>query len=122
MPIPRPMHCVDKAYFLFSLISSSDALPVILDPVAPRGWPNARAPPSKFTLLISIPKSFIQAIDWEAKASLISTISIWFIERLALFNAYLDAPIGPKPIKSGSQPSTAVETILPSISKLFSLA
>ena len=45
--------------FLFSLLNSWAALPVILAPVAPRGWPNANAPPSMLTLLGFICKSFI---------------------------------------------------------------
>ena len=45
------MQCVAKAYFLFSLFNKSAAFPVILAPVAPRGCPNANAPPSKFTFL-----------------------------------------------------------------------
>ena len=52
MPIPKPMHCVAKAYFLFSLLNISAAFPVILAPVAPRGCPRDIAPPSRFTLLI----------------------------------------------------------------------
>ena len=43
-------------------------------------------------------------------------------DNLALFSAFLDAPIGPNPMYSGAQPSTAVETILASISKLLSFA
>ena len=74
------MHWVDKAYFLFSRLSKSAALPVILAPVAPRGCPRAKAPPSKLAFFWSIPRSFKHAIDWEAKASLISTISISLID------------------------------------------
>ena len=51
IPIPSPIHCDDSAYFLFSLLNNSAALPVILAPVAPSGCPRARAPPSKLTLL-----------------------------------------------------------------------
>ena len=57
------MHCVDKAYFLFSLLNNSAAFPVILAPVAPKGCPKAIAPPSKLTFFSSIFKSLIQAKD-----------------------------------------------------------
>ena len=57
IPIPSPIHCDDSAYFLFSLLNNSAALPVILAPVAPSGCPRASAPPSKLTLSLSIPKS-----------------------------------------------------------------
>ena len=57
------MHCVAKAYFLFSLFNKSAAFPVILAPVAPRGCPNANAPPSKFTFLSFIFKSLMHAKD-----------------------------------------------------------
>jgi len=104
MPIPKPMHCVAKAYFLFSLLNISAAFPVILAPVAPRGWPKAIAPPSKFNFCFSIPKSFMQARDCDAKASFNSIISISFIDKLALLSALLEAPMGPYPINSGEQP------------------
>ena len=122
IPIPRPIHWVANAYFLFSLLNSWAAFPVSLAPVAPSGCPKASAPPSILTLLGSIFKSFMQASDWDAKASLSSTISISFIVNFALSNAFWEAPIGPRPIVSALHPCTEVETILAKISKLLSLA
>ena len=43
--------------------------------------------------------------------------SISLIDKLARLSAFFEAPIGPKPITSGAQPSTAVDTILAKISK-----
>ena len=40
----------------------------------------------------------MHAKDWEAKASFNSTISILSIVKLALCNAFYEAPIGPRPI------------------------
>ena len=62
IPIPKPIHWVERAYFLFSRFNKSAALPVILAPVAPSGCPRARAPPSKLTLFLSIPKSLMHAM------------------------------------------------------------
>ena len=67
-------------------------------------------------------KSFIQAIDCEAKASFNSTMSISSIFKLALLSAFFDAFIGPRPINSGGQPCTAIDLIFAKISRLFAFA
>ncbi len=51
----------------------------------------------------------MQANDCEANASFNSTRSIFAMERLALFNAFLVAGTGPIPIMAGSTPATAIE-------------
>ncbi len=81
-------------------------------PDAPIGCPSAIAPP--FTLQFSSNHSavspcsshscFITPIDWAAKASLSSSISISLSFMPALFNALRIAGTGPRPITAGSTP------------------
>ena len=72
---------MDKAYFLFSLLNKSAALPVILAPVAPSGWPRAIDPPSKITFYSSIFKGWLKTffIIERMVSSCISFIAIWGI-------------------------------------------
>ena len=51
VPMPPPMHSVMSAAPLPVRSSSSSAVPRIIAPVAPSGWPMAIAPPLTLTLL-----------------------------------------------------------------------
>src|SRR5437899_1312761 len=61
MPWPPPMHWVESANFLPSRFNNWAALPVMRAPVAPKGWPRAVAPPSRFVLAQSIFRASMQA-------------------------------------------------------------
>ena len=116
------MHIVAIALSEPVLSSSEAALQVILAPEAPNGWPIEIAPPSKFTLLASIPNSLIHARLWEENASLSSKISTSSKSHPALSRHSNVEATGPIPIYSGAQPVTAVETILASGWSEFCLA
>src|SRR5690348_3311245 len=49
VPIPAPMHKVISAVEALRRSSSSIAVPRIMAPVAPSGWPSAMAPPLTLT-------------------------------------------------------------------------
>src|SRR5262249_23882481 len=50
VPMPTPMHSVTSAVEALRRSSSSIAVPRIMAPVAPSGWPIAMAPPLTLTL------------------------------------------------------------------------
>ena len=59
--MPPPIHMVAIARLPPVLLSNEAALPVILAPEAPSGWPIEIAPPSIFTRPMSMPNSEITA-------------------------------------------------------------
>ena len=61
IPMPQPIHIVAIERFEIVDVSKLAALPVIIAPEAPQGWPIANAAPCKLTFSELIPKSFITA-------------------------------------------------------------
>ena len=83
-------------------------------PEAPSGWPKAMAPPLTFNFSTSRSSSLTTARIWPAKASLISKRSTSPKPIPARSRALRIAGAGPIPMRDGSTPTTAQETILPS--------
>ena len=61
-----------------------------------------------FTFAVSSSRSRIEAIDWVAKASLISITSRSWAPIPARLSALRDEKMGPKPMVSGLHPDTAI--------------
>ena len=76
-------------------------------PLVPNGWPMASAPPHWLAFSKGIPRSRRQAIDWLAKASLISTASICSIPTPVRSSSFWTAGTGPMPMIVGSTPAIA---------------
>ena len=79
----------------------------------PTGWPSAIAPPLGFNFSRGTPSFSIVYVAYDAKASLISKISISFTSRPAFYKATGIAKAGPIPITSGGTPAQAYDNILP---------
>ena len=120
--MPPPIQSVAKPFLEFLLSISCKSVTNTLVPEAPIGCPRAMAPPLTFTFSLGIPKSFITAKLCAANASFDSTKSKSLISQPAFFKACFDAGIGPDPIKDGSTPHVAQETILPNGFKFLFLA
>mmetsp|Transcript_31128 Transcript_31128/g.98790 ORF Transcript_31128/g.98790 Transcript_31128/m.98790 type:complete len:201 (+) Transcript_31128:1340-1942(+) len=105
MPWPPPMQAEPMAYFLFWRMSSCVRCAVMRAPEAPSGWPMAMAPPLALVISRLRPSSFSQARYCAAKASLISTMSIWSSVMPAAASTPRMASTGPMPMVSGSQPT-----------------
>src|SRR5438045_5735840 len=74
-PCPTPTHIVARPNFELRRFISCINVAEIRTPLHPNGWPMAMEPPLTFTFSRSSPRSCIQAIDCEAKASFSSTRS-----------------------------------------------
>jgi hypothetical protein len=105
--MPVPMHIETMPSFLFVLFNSWNKVTIILEPVIPTGWPSAIAPPLGFNFSRGTPSFSIVYVAYDAKASLISKISISFTSRPAFFKATGIANAGPIPITSGGTPAQA---------------
>src|SRR5262249_22051126 len=70
VPMPAPMHSVTSAVSRLLRSSSSIAVPRIMAPVAPSGWPIAIAPPLTLTFLGSSLNACRKRSTTAAKASL----------------------------------------------------
>ena len=116
------MQRVAKPFFESLFAISCKSVTSILVPEAPMGCPRAIAPPFTFTFSLGILKSLITAKLCAAKASFASIKSRSLIFHPAFSTAYLDAGIGPEPIKEGSTPHVAHETILAKGFKFLRLA
>ena len=121
IPIPPPIHIVAMALFFPVRCNSEAALQVILAPEALNGWPKDTAPPSRLTFSISIPNSSLYAKLCEENASFYPNINI-VCSPIVLSIHNREAAIGPRPIRSGGQPVTDVDTILAIGVRLFSVA
>ena len=80
-------------------------------PVAPSGCPKAIAPPFTFNFVLSALRSAAQANGTGANASFTSYKSISSIDKFAVSRALNDAGIGPVSMKTGSSPTTEIDTI-----------
>ena len=104
------MHKVARPFFAFRFFIL--LMLQLLYILRPRLMALAIAPPLTFTFSSGKFNSFTTAILWAAKASFDSTKSKSLIVQPAFFMARLEDGIGPEPIKEGSTPQLAHETIL----------
>jgi hypothetical protein len=106
MPCPVPIHMLVRQTFFFVLRASLKIVQIWRAPVAPRGCPRAIAPPLGFNLAWSRPRTFMQYTAMEAKASLISTMSMSSLVRLNFERSLGIATDGPIPMIRGATPAT----------------
>mmetsp|Transcript_100081 Transcript_100081/g.261008 ORF Transcript_100081/g.261008 Transcript_100081/m.261008 type:complete len:300 (+) Transcript_100081:206-1105(+) len=106
-PMPVPMHIETTPSFPLVRFSSGSSVAIRREPVQPRGWPRAMAPPLGFTFSIGIFKCSMVMVACEAKASLISKMSTSATLAPAFSSAAGMANAGPIPMTRGSTPTTA---------------
>ena len=80
-------------------------------PEQPTGWPSAMAPPLTFTVAGSSSSSFMHGMACAANASLSSEMSMSLVDQPARPRAFRVAGTGPIPMRCGSTPDTAPDTI-----------
>src|SRR5512143_312846 len=114
IPWPPPMQAPATPYRVPRRRISLARVSVQRVPVAASGCPSAIAPPLTFSFSRSRPSSRTTPRIWPAKASLISQRSMSSFESPALSSAARAAGAGPRPMSSGSQPTTPHETSRPS--------
>src|SRR5262249_5083279 len=112
VPMPAPMHSVTSAVSRLLRSSSSIAVPRIMAPVAPSGWPIAIAPPLTLTFLGSSLNACRKRSTSAAKASLTSIRSMFLSVILARLSTFSVTSIGPVSISAGSEPMLAKARIL----------
>mmetsp|Transcript_88067 Transcript_88067/g.195920 ORF Transcript_88067/g.195920 Transcript_88067/m.195920 type:complete len:205 (-) Transcript_88067:731-1345(-) len=106
-PMPVPMHIETTPSFFPVRLSSGSKVAIWREPVQPNGWPIAIAPPFGLTFSMGTFKCSIDMVACDAKASLISKMSMSPTERPAFSKAAGMAKAGPMPMRFGSTPTTA---------------
>mmetsp|Transcript_139129 Transcript_139129/g.196969 ORF Transcript_139129/g.196969 Transcript_139129/m.196969 type:complete len:256 (-) Transcript_139129:533-1300(-) len=101
------MHMDTTPTFLPCLFNSGNKEAICREPVQPRGWPRAMAPPLGFTFSIGIFRWLMLMKACEANASLISKMSTSLTLKPACLRAGGMAYAGPMPITCGSTPTAA---------------
>mmetsp|Transcript_25129 Transcript_25129/g.63060 ORF Transcript_25129/g.63060 Transcript_25129/m.63060 type:complete len:206 (-) Transcript_25129:235-852(-) len=120
--MPEPMHMETTPSFLPVRLSSGRRLAICRPPVQPSGCPRAMAPPFGFTFSMGIWRCSIDMVACEAKASLISKMSMSPTCSPAFSSAAGMAYAGPTPINLGSTPTTAKLLMRARMGKPSSLA
>src|SRR5712671_2359807 len=107
VPMPIPMHRVTSAVAALRRSISSIAVPRIMAPVAPSGWPSAMAPPLTLIFVLSRSKACMNRSTTEANASLTSNKSMSPSDMPALRSTFLVTSSGPVSMMAGSEPILA---------------
>src|SRR6516165_7208664 len=107
VPMPRPMQRVTSAVPRLRRSISSIAVPRIMAPVAPSGWPSAIAPPLTLTFEESSSNARRNRSTTDANASLTSMRSISESDMPAFRSTFLVTSSGPVSMIAGSEPILA---------------